>query len=174
MASCGLGPLYASKKNELEKIRISIDVSYHGDAVIDIKDSINKVAIYPSYIYDGLERFLIAIVSLNKGMREVECAIYCEPTWEIISFKQINSDTIDLTVYAYNEWKERPLNDIIDRAEQEYQTKCSLKQLTNQALNAFYFLKNKYGIEKYKEMWGHDFPERKFLELQELIKEQKI
>jgi hypothetical protein len=156
----------------LEKLRISIDDVEHGNAIIEIEDSVNNISIFPSYIDDGLENLLIAILLLNKGLKEVDCSIYCEPTWDLLSFKQ-GKGTVDFNVYTYEGYTARPSSDVIDKSILRYSVQCKLKQLTNQIINAFYHLKNKYGIEEYKKRWNYDFPEKKLDELQELIKNKE-
>jgi hypothetical protein len=156
----------------LDKVKIDIDLIGQGSARIDIKDSINTVSIFPSYLFDSLERLLVSILLLNKGLQEAECALFCESPEIMVSFSQTD-EIVALKIYAFYDSIERPLKDIIDKSELIFTTQCKRKQLTNQIINAYYHLQEKYGIEGYKKMWKNEFPERKFIELQELIRKQK-
>ncbi|HEX8529479.1 MAG TPA: hypothetical protein VF646_05630, partial [Cytophagales bacterium] len=60
----------------------------------------------------------------------------------------------------------------VDKCELIFSTNCKRKQLTNQVINAFYHLREKYGAEGYRELWQNEFPGRKLAEIQELVKEK--
>jgi hypothetical protein len=155
----------------LYKVRVDIDLIGSGSARVDIGDSINRISIFPSYIFDGLERLLIAVLLLNKGLQEVECAIFCESPEIMFSFQQAG-EGVAWKVYRFYDWGERPLKDIVDKCELIFSTHCKRKQLTNQVINAFYHLREKYGTEGYRELWQNEFPGRKLTELQELVKKK--
>ena len=156
----------------MDKVKINIDLFDYGSARIDIEDSVNKISIFPSYIFDGLQRLLIPILLLNKGLQEAECAIFCESPEIMLSFKQAD-EVVEFKIYEFYDFRERPLKDIIDKSELVFTTQCKLKQLTNQIINSYYHLQENYGIEGYRKKWKNAFPEREFMELQELIKKQK-
>ncbi len=90
----------------------------------------------------------------------------------MLSFKQ-SDEVVELKVYAFYDWREKPLKDIIDKSKLLFTTHCKLRQLTNQIINGYYHLKERYGIEGYNKAWQNEFPERKLAELQELIKKDK-
>jgi hypothetical protein len=90
----------------------------------------------------------------------------------MLSFKQLD-EAIELKVYQFYDWREKPLKDSIDKSELLFTTYCTLKQLTNQIINAYYQLMERYGIEGYKKAWQNEFSERKLTELRELIKKEK-
>lgn len=156
----------------MEKVSIKIDLIGAGSARIDIGDSLNEASIFPSYIFDGLERLLVAIILLNKGLREVECGIFCESPQAMISFIQ-SDEVIELKVYEFYDWHEKPLKDISNKSRLLFTTQCKLKQLTNQVINAYYHLQEQYGKERYRQMWQNEFPERMLTALQALIKKHK-
>jgi hypothetical protein len=153
----------------LDKVKIYIDLIGAGTARVDIGDSINGVSIFPSYLFDGLERLVIAVLLLNKGLPEAECAIFCESPEIMFSFQQAG-EVVAWKVYRFYDWGERPLKDMIYKCELIFSTHCKRKQLTNQVVNAFYHLREKYGTEGYRELWQNGFPDRKLAELQELVR----
>lgn len=155
----------------MDKVKVHIDLIGAGTARVDIEDGINGISIFPTHLFDGLERLLVAVLLLNKGLPEVECAIFCESPEIMFSFQEAD-EVVAWEVYRFYDWGERPLRDIIDKCELIFSTHCKRKQLTNQVINAFYHLREKYGTEGYRDLWQNEFPGRKLAELQELVEKK--
>ncbi|MDP3929268.1 MAG: hypothetical protein Q8R57_09620, partial [Bacteroidota bacterium] len=68
--------------------------------------------------------------------------------------------------FTFDHFNGRPLFDRIDHSSQpNFVIETTLKRLTLQIFNLFYQFKELYGLDGYKDRWGHAFPSDKLDDL---------
>lgn len=134
---------------------------------------INNYSFFTFYIVDSLKQLIEKTVLLNSGINEIEITFLGEPE-EYIIFIQEKDNCLKLKIYQINYLPKHDLKKLLkfEQANLLYETETTLKRFTNQILSSFEELKNRYGVRGYetKEGWGNEFPERRLLNLKNILK----
>jgi hypothetical protein len=148
------------------KLNISGDID-SGWAKINFESGQTSVTLTTSYVFDGLANLLYAISLLNKELKETEASLIDEPNEHIILFtKTPGNDNLLIRVFTFDNFNGRPLFDRINHSFQpNFIIETTLRRVTLQICNLFDQFKDVYGLDGYKDRWGHAFPSDKLDEL---------
>jgi hypothetical protein len=149
-------------------ITFSYQLSGHGFAEARVADEDNELIMWPSFLSDAFGDLVGELTALVKGATEAKL-VWADEPGEFRWILRVRALDLQVSILGFHETFSR-LPD--EKGLLLFSAADTLQNFVRKVVGQGNMLIGNHGSEEYKRLWGHDFPQAKFHELERYLKVQ--